>query len=172
MYDSEGCPIIGFQDRDLREVFGTLNSWNRKQHHRNYLDKIDKKRLHLLIDSVFLNDPLYQQFKELSTPHYSKLMRGRMIMNFVQASLLFFQYPQRQHFSYEGLLAVHILFMRRTIFKRLCDLRGLGYHNEEPIAVVFPKQELFSMAKRLANVIEFEVYKIRPAFMKAVDIDK
>ena len=117
MFDLNGAKIIAFQDKDLREVFGTLSSNNRKQHHRRYLDKIDKVKLYNIIDSVFMDDPLYKQYMRIVTPHYQKLMKGRIIMDLVKSSLLHMQYPQRQSFTYEGLLAVQIFLLRNRIYK-------------------------------------------------------
>ena len=172
MYDTNGSCIVAFQDKDLREVFGTLSSNKRKQHHRRYLDKIDKVKLHDMIDSVFMDDQLYKQYMNVATPHYRQLMRGRILMDLIKSSLLYMQYPQRQSFSYEGLIAVQILFLRNHIYKKVWGLKNAGFIDEEPIKLRLPKKKLFRMAERLANVLELETKKIFPQFMEAIEIDK
>lgn len=171
MYDVNGSTIVAFQDRDLREVFGTLNSKKRKQHHRNYLDKIDKTRLHIMIDSVFIDDPLYQQYMGIVTPHYAKLMRGRIIMDLVKSSLLYMQYPARQSFAYEGLLAVQILLLRNRIYKKMWGLKNSSYTEEIPVKVRIQKKKLQVMAHRLSYVLEMELEKIYLDFLEAVKKD-
>ncbi len=172
MYDSNGSPIIRFQDRDLREVFGSLSSKGRKQHHRNYLDYLDKKRLIPLIDSVWINDPLYVQHQRLRTEHRCKIMKGKILMNLVRASLLYFQYPQRQSYNYEGLIKAQILIMRTVLFRTVLALRHNGYHDEDVVEIRLSKPVLNMMSQRLANILEQPVFELRPYFLKAIEIDK
>ena len=170
MYDVNGSPIIGFQDRELQEVFGTLSSKKRKQHHRNYLDKIDKVKLYAVIDFAFITDPTYQQYMDIVTPHYRKLMKGKIIMNFIQSTLLYLQYPQRQHFTLDGLIAVQILFMRKYIYSKMWGLRNSGFTSIDPIKCIVKKKYLIEMSSTIVNVVAIEAERIFPAFINAMGL--
>ncbi len=172
LYDENGSQVVGFSDREIKNIFGTLNSKKRKQHHRLYLDKIDRTKLHSLVDSVFKDDRLYLQYIRLVSPHYQKTMRGLIGMNFIKASLLYFGYPHQQHNSYESMLMLQVLFMRKTIFVKLQGLKHNKYFDEPIVKCGVPKKKLIQMGKRISNSLESEVCNILPAFHKAIKIDK
>ena len=172
MYDSNGSPIAAFLPAEMREIFGTLNFKKRKKHHRNYLDKVDKKRIYPLIESVFANDPLFKQYMEIATEKYQKQMIGTITMELIKATLLYYQYPQRQHFNYEGLMKVQVLLLRKMIFAKIYGLHNSGFTDQIPIKINVSKNKLAMMGKRIADILELPVYKLLPAFLAAVEIDK
>ena len=171
MYDSEGNPILAFSSSELRERFGTLSSNKRKKHHRRYLEKIDRNKLHIAVDTAFLTDSLFHQYIRLVPKEYAYSMRSKIGLDLVKSTLLFMEHPQRQHFSYEGLLKVQILFLRKYIYTKLWGLKNSGYTDEEPIAVKIRDTSIELTARRLSEAILSIADSVYAKFTEATKID-
>jgi len=172
MYDENGSPVSAFQDRDLIEVFGTLGSKKRKQHHRRYLQAGNTDRVYPLIESVFGDDPLFKQYMSIASKKYKKQLLGTIFQDLIRSSLLYMEYPQRQHYTYVGMIQVQIFLLRNRIYKKMWGLKNSKYTDETPVKTRVPKAKLLRMARRLDNILEDDLTKMFPKFMEARKIDK
>ncbi len=172
MYDESGAQVIGFRDGDMAEVFGTLNSKKRKQHHRIYLQSGDTNRVYPLVESVFSGDPLFDQYMCIATTKYKKQLLGSIYQDLIKSSLLYMGKPNQQHNTYVSMIQVQIFIIRNKIYKKIWGLKNSNYTDQTPVKTRVPYTRLLRMAERLDIILEQDLIKMYPRFIAALEIDK